>query len=218
MTPATLGTNEEVIFEKIVNDLTHQNYSVNNNFMTIEEIESIKDILIWHEEQDNLYKAGIGNKSEKQINSEIRGDYIRWIDPKSVREPIQIYLKKIDRLIMYLNQTCYLGIKDAEVHFTVYPEESAYERHLDQFKESDTRKISFIIYLNPNWQKSDGGILRLFIPSDNNEEIIEILPEAGTFVCFLSGELEHEVTKSFRKRYSLTGWMRNMPIGLSFLS
>jgi SM-20-related protein len=115
-----------------------------------------------------------------------------------------------------LNQALYLSLKDYEVHMTVYPAGSYYKRHLDQFKHDDHRKLSVICYLNNNWEESNGGQLRMFLP-DNSKDF---LPLAGRLVCFRSDQIEHEVRASNRERLSLTGWildqyadLKNLRIG-----
>ncbi|MCO6705038.1 2OG-Fe(II) oxygenase, partial [Streptomyces sp. CHB9.2] len=36
----------------------------------------------------------------------------------------------------------------------------------------------------------------------------DVLPLGGSLVCFLSGQLPHEVLPATRERLSLTGWFR----------
>jgi SM-20-related protein len=94
-----------------------------------------------------------------------------------------------------------------------YPAGSFYKRHLDQFKERNNRVISTILYLNKNWEASQGGELKLFF--DHEEKIVE--PKYGRIVSFKSDQLEHEVLKTNVDRFSITGWMLHNPVGLGFL-
>jgi len=41
-----------------------------------------------------------------------------------------------------------------------------------------------------------------------DDSALQISPEGGTLVAFLSGRFEHEVLPATRERYSLTGWFR----------
>jgi SM-20-related protein len=148
-------------------------------------------------------KAGIGQAQEKQINEGIRGDYIQWIDPSMASNAVQIYLDRISQLRMFLNQSLFLSLKDAEIHKTIYPPGSFYKRHLDQFKKDDHRKLSVICYLNKDWKEADGGQLRVYFPSETRD----FFPLAGRLVCFRSDLLEHEVLPTQSARMSLTGWM-----------
>ncbi len=67
--------------------------------------------------------------------------------------------------------------------------------------------ISCILYLNPDWTPEDGGLLRIYPPDATDEAGIDVVPHAGTFVCFLSDRIPHEVLPARRERFSLTGWM-----------
>jgi SM-20-related protein len=94
---------------------------------------------------------------------------------------------------------------DFEGHYAIYPPGARYERHRDRFRDDDARVLSCVLYLNDAWHASDGGALRLYLPHD---ETLDVLPEAGTFVAFLSAELDHEVRPASRERAAITGWFR----------
>jgi len=141
-------------------------------------------------------------KTDKHINEQIRGDFIQWIDPATASEAEQVYLKRLRDLLPFLNQNLYLSLKDVELHRTVYPVGSRYQRHLDQFRNDDHRKLSVICYLNSDWKADEGGQLTLYLPEGPRT----ILPMAGRMVCFRSDQLEHEVLPATRERYSITGW------------
>lgn len=80
-----------------------------------------------------------------------------------------------------------------------------YKRHLDQHKNQDTRVVTIISYLNESWEDKDGGELQLYL---NDGKTVSVQPKAGTLVCFMSAEFEHEVFPAKRERASLTGWFR----------
>jgi SM-20-related protein len=88
----------------------------------------------------------------------------------------------------------------------VYPIGAGYARHRDRFRDDDARVLSLACYLNPHWDAEDGGALRLHLDAGP----VEILPQAGTGVCFLS-ELEHEVLPARRERHSIAAWFRQQP-------
>lgn len=199
--------------EFIADNLANQDYAIVNHFLTLEEVNAILDVFALHQDHDRFKRAGIGKDDQLLYDKSIRGDYIKWIDPEHALPPVQLFLNKINDLRDYLNRTCFLGIKDYETHFTIYPPGSFYKRHLDQFKSDGARKISFICYLNKNWQPGDGGELRLHL----NGEEKDIAPTAGKLACFRSEIIEHEVLLAKKDRYSLTGWMLNHPLGLRFV-
>lgn len=187
-------------FETIADGLADKGYAVFDNFLSPPTIQDVLSLDLFREEQ--LKKAGIG-KENKQINEGIRGDFIKWIDKMDTPEPIKAYTNKLDALYVFLNQSLYLSLKDYEVHLAMYPAGSFYKRHLDQFKDDDHRKLSIILYLNPDWHELHGGQLRMYL----EKETIDLLPLAGRLVCFRSDLIEHEVLPATRTRMSITGWM-----------
>lgn len=199
--------------ETIADALAKQGFAIEDNFLSHQEVQDILQVFEIHQENGQFKIAGIGKSDEVLIDQSIRGDRIRWINPQDALPPVQIFLKKINDLIDYLNATCFLGIKDYEAHFTMYPPGTFYERHLDQFKTSGNRKISFICYLNEGWTPADGGELRLYLEDGHKD----INPIAGRLACFVSSEIEHEVLVCHRTRYSMTGWMLNQHKSLDFL-
>lgn len=199
--------------ERIASQLAEQGFAVEDDFLNNQQVDDILKVFEIHQNNEAFKKAGIGKSEDFQVDRSIRGDLIKWIDPKTALPPVKLFLDKIHSLIEYLNRTCFLGIQDYETHFTMYPSGTFYARHLDQFKDSGNRKISFICYLNENWQPENGGQLRLFL---ENEEL-DVLPIAGRLACFVSSEIEHEVLVCNKTRYSLTGWMLNQKKTLDFL-
>lgn len=157
-------------------------------------------------EEGGFRRAGIG-AGTASLRSEIRSDHIHWLDPAALPEAVIPYWEWIAALQQEINQTLYLGLRGFEAHFAVYPAGAFYKPHLDQFRTAPHRMVSCILYLNEGWTYEDGGILRIYPPDDTDAAPIEVVPEAGTFVCFLSDRILHEVLPARRQRYSLTGWL-----------
>jgi SM-20-related protein len=193
----------ESVFDRIADDLASQGYAIADQFMSQNEV---RDVLSLKEFSNKLKKAGIGK--EHQVNEAIRGDYIHWLDKNTAPQEILVYFNRVDQLMSYLNRALFLSLKDYEIHMTVYPVGAYYKRHLDQFRKDDHRKLSIICYLNEDWQESDGGQLRIYLPDGS----IDVLPLAGRLVCFRSDQLEHEVLPAKRERKSLTGWILDTAI------
>jgi SM-20-related protein len=200
-------------FEILVDGLADHGYAVVDNFLTEQEVNSILQLDDFNDALLQFNKAGIGKQQDKQINESIRGDYIQWIDKQKSAEPLALYLKRLELLTQYVNQTLFLSLKDYEVHMTVYPVGSFYKRHLDQFKKDDHRKLSMICYLNTGWKETDGGQLRLHL----TQGFKDVFPIAGRLVCFRSDQIEHEVLPATRERLSLTGWMLDQIVELRHL-
>lgn len=189
------------VFHQIADGLAEQGYAVIDHFLSSSEAESILQSDEFLNRKLHFKKAGIG-KGEKQVNEGIRGDYIQWIDPISAPPGEQTYVSRLRDLIAFLNQNLFLSLKDVEIHRTVYPVGTRYQRHRDQFRNDDHRKLSIICYLNADWMPEHGGQLRLHLTSGERD----ILPEQGRLICFRSDAIEHEVLPATRERYSITGW------------
>ncbi|MCU0430748.1 MAG: 2OG-Fe(II) oxygenase [Cytophagaceae bacterium] len=196
--------------EALADELAEKRYSVVDHFISNTLTEELLAALKQEQESGTFHQASIGRQQDQQIRTDIRGDYILWLDQCLHLPAVQAYLEKVNLLIKGLNRTLFLGLQESEIHFAYYPTGTYYKRHLDRFKSSSRRTLSIITYLNSNWKDTEGGALVVYIPSEEQgekEKKITILPEAGRMVIFDSALLEHEVIPATRERYSVTGWM-----------
>lgn len=108
-----------------------------------------------------------------------------------------------------LNRHFYLALKRYEAHFAFYPPGSGYEKHIDNHRGSGARKITFILYLNEQWQSDHGGELSIYQPNSPDHQIAKVQPQIGNFILFRSDLFPHQVEKSFQNRLSVTGWFRD---------
>jgi SM-20-related protein len=204
-------------FESIVEGLSERDFAVVDKFLTKDEGLALLEELLSEEKQGFFKQAGIGKQQQHTVNQNIRGDLIRWIELENSGPATRIYANRISALMGYLNKTCYLGLKDFEMHYAIYQVGSFYKRHLDQFRKDDHRKISIICYLNPVWTAENGGQLIIYKPNNGQEQKIVVQPLMGKLVCFRSDKLEHEVKPALKDRYSITGWMMDQLNTLTFL-
>ncbi|MGO4998906.1 2OG-Fe(II) oxygenase [Oceanisphaera sp. W20_SRM_FM3] len=152
-----------------------------------------------------LTPAAIGRERDQQTNERIRSDKTRWLEGNT---PIQLYyLSLMARLQQALNRQLFLGLKDYECHYALYQAGDFYKKHVDAFRGRGNRRITTVLYLNDDWQASQGG--ELLVYSDQGSSVLHrILPAAGTLVCFLSEDFPHEVLPAQRDRMSIAGWFR----------
>jgi len=198
--------------ELAIDQLSELGYFVWDDYVSKEDVEKMIAIADHGDQLGDFKKAGIGKQSLFQLDKSIRGDYIQWLGRDSQHEIIRQFLDKMELLKNRLNDTCYLGLKDFETHFAIYPENTFYKKHVDRFQQNAHRVISFVLYLNENWQEGNGGELALY--TNDKTEIVK--PLGGRLLLFRS-ELEHEVLMSYKKRYSITGWMLDKDMSLTFL-
>ncbi|WP_439108967.1 2OG-Fe(II) oxygenase [Halomonas flagellata] len=157
-------------------------------------------------DHDALDAAGIGRGQAHALRRDIRGDAIRWLDRESLAQ--RRYLDAMGELQNALNRALFLGLFEYEAHFAHYPPGAFYQRHLDSFRGRANRVISTVAYLNPDWPADGGGEMVIFDAIDPEREVARARPAAGTFVCFLSETVPHEVLPTRLPRASIAGWFR----------
>ncbi len=114
----------------------------------------------------------------------------------------------LEQLRLAVNESLLVGLFEFEGHFAVYPPGTFYRRHLDRFSDHDARVLTCILYLNEDWDADDGGQLRIHSDAIAPAAQLDVLPEGGTFVGFLSAEFPHEVLPARCERMAITGWFR----------
>lgn len=156
--------------------------------------------------ENDFKKAAIGTGISEQKTAEIRGDYTYWLK-RDTDTSLNAFFEIGDDIIFAFNKYCYLSLKASEFHLAEYPIGSFYKPHRDQFEGSNNRIITFLLYLNKDWGKGDGGELRIHTSADK----IDISPHNNRCVLFNSEKVLHEVLPTNTVRRSLTGWLLYNP-------
>ena len=204
-----IGFEENPHYEKLIAELLENNYAICDDFFSRDEVRRTRKSLLKALENEKFRKAAIGNHTNEQIASDIRGDQILWINDKGPNRAERMFFEKINDLTDYLNRTCFLGIDQKEFHYAVYPIGTYYARHLDTFQNDSRRKLSFVCYLNSeSWQVENGGELVLYLDTENGTKEEIIYPLHGRVVIFESQAIEHEVRIVNKQRLSVTGWLK----------
>lgn len=194
------------LYEKVIEGLMEQKYSIADDFFSNEEVQMLRDSLLRKYKEDTFKKSAIGNQSNAKIINEVRGDFILWLDEADASDGEMHFFNKLNDFVNYLNRTCYLGITDKEFHYAVYPPGTFYKRHLDTFQNDSRRKLSIVCYLNSeDWKPEYGGELCIYF---DDKPSLDIYPLAGRLVIFESQVLEHEVKPVKKERLSITGWLK----------
>jgi SM-20-related protein len=156
-----------------------------------------------------LRPAAVGRGDVRGLHADVRGDRILWLDeaPQDADEATALAL--LDALRVACNRALMAGLAEYEGHYALYPPGASYARHRDRFRDDDTRMLSCVLYLNEGWRCEDGGALRLYV---DGGRAVDVWPEGGTLVAFLSGRFDHEVLPARRPRLALTGWFRRRPL------
>lgn len=209
MSPCVLDAPvKEPAYDAVTAALVEKGWGVFPNFIGADEVAAIREECQALRRMGGFRHAGVGTGAGLKVRPEIRTDQVLWLDP-SLATPAQArWLGHIERLRQAINRDLYLGLFEWEGHFAVYPPGSYYKRHLDQFQGIGLRTVTAILYLNDGWQPEDGGQLRLYLDKGDDSPYLDVLPEAGTLVSFLSAEYLHEVLPARRDRMAVTGWYR----------
>lgn len=199
--------NEQAQFEQLIQGLITTQYGCCHDFLLPATIIGLRDNIQALHDAGNMQASKVGNNADIITDHSVRSDKINWINTASKNNFEVLYLQKIERFILYLNESCFTSIKSFESHYSIYQKKDFYQRHLDQFKSEKGRQFSIVLYLNENWKTEDGGHLTLY---PKEKEQLNISPVGGKMVFFRSDEMEHEVHPSLlRERYSIAAWLKN---------
>ena len=188
----------------LADNLSERGWSQQNIFLPEDLTLALAAECLALAEAGTLLPAGVGRGSLKTVRPELRGDQILWLKAgQSVA--CDRYLGLMELLRVALNRSLFLGLDEYESHFAYYAPGTVYMKHLDRFRDDDSRTVSVVIYLNQNWLPGEGGALRLHPDGKHTEDIA---PQGGRMLLFLSADMLHEVLPATRERLSLAGWFR----------
>ena len=70
------------------------------------------------------------------------------------------------------------------------------------------RAVTAILYLNPDWEESHGGCLRVHLQGTGGATV-DVAPSAGRMVLFDCRRIVHEVLPSHASRWAMTAWIND---------
>jgi SM-20-related protein len=196
----------EALLEQIADALAGPGFIVLDQPLPTALLNGLIDNL--HAEQAGFTPAGVGRQGDYLRNQDIRGDTIQWLEPGNAA--VTEFLRWMDTLRVGINQRLFLGLFDYECHYAVYAPGAFYQKHRDAFRGNPGRKLSTVLYLNPEWDLVAGGELVLYDEA-GEEQLIRLAPECGRLVLFLSEDFPHEVLPAKQPRQSIAGWFRIKP-------
>lgn len=186
----------------IADALVSRGWAVDPLFLDPASVAALRDEVAAADGVAAFRPAGIGRGTGAAIRPDVRKDRILWLEPP---HPL---LERFEGLRVALNRSLFLGLRELECHFAIYPPAGFYRKHLDRHQSSDARVVSVVLYLNESWAEADGGLLRLYERDAPDRLAATVVPRAGTLACFMSDSIWHEVTETGRERLSVTGWFR----------
>jgi SM-20-related protein len=190
---------------RISADVASDGLALNRDFLSESTIAALARGLRRRAAAGQMKPAGIGAAGSLRVAPEERSDRISWIEPPLARAEAELF-SALEALRLELNRRLGLGAFSLECHYALYGAGARYVRHLDRSARGRPRVISFVLYLNRDWQARDGGALVLY-----RDPPLSVLPDAGTLVVFMSERFEHEVRPAARDRLSVAGWFSRRP-------
>lgn len=187
----------------IIEALANQGWMVMPEFLNPEQILQLREQALNRYASGEFKQASIGQGHTKTIQTEIRRDAVLWLEDHETGVAGE-FLAWLADLRTELNRELFLNLVETELHFALYPQGGFYRKHIDNFRGRSARLVTVILYLNPDWQPEQGGQLRIYL----EHETLDVPPQAGNLVLFLSERFEHEVLPTEQERLSLTGWLR----------
>lgn len=191
---------------RIVEGLSTVGYAVEPAYFSPVLIRALQREVKLRDRRNEFQDASIGRNELQQQNDWVRRDRTCWLDASSLAQCR--LLEEFESLRLLINRELFLGLFDFESHFAVYDPGAFYKRHLDAFNGDNPRLVSVVVYLNSAWLQEDGGCLRIWPERDARRAVLDVVPRAGTLVCFLSERIPHEVLAANRERFSIAGWFR----------
>ncbi|HEY9101374.1 2OG-Fe(II) oxygenase [Chitinimonas sp.] len=192
----------------LIDAIAEQGWVVLDDFLSPAAIDALRDEAASRLGAGQFHRAGVGRSEGHAVRDTVRGDSVRWLDAGAPSPAELPYWEAITQLQEALNRELFLGIREGEFHYAHYPVGSFYKRHIDRFRDDDARTVSVVLYLNQDWVVGNGGELRIWTNPDQPAHYVDISPQGGRLVLFLSERFWHEVLPAQQPRWSLTGWMR----------
>jgi SM-20-related protein len=189
------------------NDLSANFEDLTEKYWTILTIDQgfALNLLATAQKHESSFRPATTSASLNAVK-DIRSDQIYWLDENNTlnNETEKQTLKYLNQLRVQLQDYFRISLTHLETHFAIYNQGEKYVRHRDTTSQNNKRVFSFVIYLNEVWSDTDGGQL---VGYKEESILFRVQPLLGQMILFRS-DVEHEVLTAHKKRYSLTGWIR----------
>jgi SM-20-related protein len=200
MIPASFA---DAAMARICSAIADEGVAIQPEFLSAPAVRALAAEARRRDGAGEFHAARVGRGRQRVERRDIRGDRTLWLDEHAPAAAEVALRTALEALRAAINETTLLGLFGFEGHYSLYPPGAFYRRHRDSFRDDDARSLSCALYLNDAWTAADGGALRLYLDAG---ETRDVLPVAGTLVCFLAARYEHEVLPASRERLAVSGW------------
>ncbi len=132
----------------------------------------------------------------------VRGDRRAWAS--DLPEHFSGLRARFEEVSQELNREAWLGLGGFSIQLAIFEPGARYQAHRDALRGDPGRRVTAILYLNPAWERADGGSLRIHHRASTQD----IAPRGGRLVVFLSDRVLHEVLPGHAQRHAATAWFR----------
>ncbi|MEZ5997277.1 MAG: 2OG-Fe(II) oxygenase [Hyphomonas sp.] len=195
----------------ITDDLSAKGWSWQPGLLPEALYRALRTEILAVDALDDLTPAGVGRDEAFQLDRSIRRSRIAWLDGAS---PAQAdFLSWAEHLREAINRSLMIGLFEFEACYAVYRPGGFYDRHLDSFEGARNRVVSLVVYLNEDWQDTDGGALLVWPEGAGEADPPDarLTPEGSGVVLMLSETIPHAVEATERTRYAIAAWWRVNP-------
>ncbi|KAF0697729.1 Aste57867_11615 [Aphanomyces stellatus] len=204
------GLNHSEVF--VLRESSSPGFIVREDFLGDAPAMAVRDACLRLQQMHEMRDAEVGMGKGGDVTSHVahaRGDQLMWLshDESQVPPPIQHLMKHIERLVHGLVKAApELGIRNIRsTQFAIFPgNNTRFVKHVDTYSHRPglRRCITCLYYLNPHWDLSHGGQLRVHL----GESSWDVPPRLDTLLLFRSTDVEHEVLPTTVDRLALTTW------------
>lgn len=207
-----------------LNQVTH--VQISSNCSTAATVNQAQDCIDAHDSGDAPRAHQLARGKPQTAAASAAASYRRGSSNLGTQAPSAASLDAGEEAMRVLLTPVSWALVHAEdLQFACYRAGGYYRRHSDA-EHSSRRRLTAIYYVNPEWQQSDGGVLRLHHPTGSAADIAPLLDRMVLF----DSRIEHEVLamsktskaskKSGAKRYqgrrqpaprcAITQWFQDM--------
>ncbi|KAJ3129628.1 Egl nine 3 [Nowakowskiella sp. JEL0407] len=219
--------------DEVIHQLRSNGFTVIDDFLSYYE-ESVKDTDIVEVigacneslENSSLLPAAIGYGVTRHIDKSVRGDSTRLFSNADLDLPadhVTATMNKLRNRMLSLVPSLSTHLLPPNTALTpkglqlaYYPGNGEhYHAHRDSSPLNPDRRITILLYVNKDWNKGDGGELRLHFP---DKSVFDIEPIANRLIIFRS-DLLHQVLPTNAARFAVTMWLYTRePVNLPTLT
>lgn len=182
-----------------------------HRFVVVDGVLNASQVLALRHECELIDRAGLMRSDPDDLCNPLSRSLDIQFASAEPRLPIESpHLREALRCVRGLAQLCEQKLQmqlrvPQTMMLSCYGPGAYYRRHMDSYDGKDIpRKVTILLYPNPEWNPEEGGQLRAWPPGG---KVVDCPPLGGRLVIFLAQEVPHEVLESRKDRYCLTLWL-----------